>query len=391
MHRTLLLWVSCCCLLWLAACGESATESRLLSPTPAPPTPVPTVLSAVMPTAVMTATVAPTTTNPILPQVDAMLNQLVEANQFSGSVLIAQAGQVLVSKGYGLADQAQNLPNTPQTKFRLGSLTKQFTAVAILMLQAQGALDVQDPICNYLPDCPPAWQTITIHHLLTHTAGLPNFTDFPDYEASKQLPTTPEQTISRFQDKPLDFEPGEGWNYSNSGYIVLGSIIEQASGQPYADFLQTHIFTPLGMTSTGYEDDASQLAIGYANGATVADVIDMSIPFAAGALYSTVEDLYLWDQALATEKLLPQALLDAMFTPWAAIPESNGLHYGYGWLVGEQFGHQVVGHNGSIEGFAASFMRFPNEQVVIIALSNLQATNPNAISQQLAQIVFEEK
>ena len=391
MHRTLLLWVSCCCLLWLAACGESATESRLLSPTPAPPTPVPTVLSAVMPTAVMTATVAPTTTNPILPQVDAMLNQLVEANQFSGSVLIAQAGQVLVSKGYGLADQAQNLPNTPQTKFRLGSLTKQFTAVAILMLQAQGALDVQDPICNYLPDCPPAWQTITIHHLLTHTAGLPNFTDFPDYEASKQLPTTPEQTISRFQDKPLDFEPGEGWNYSNSGYIVLGLIIEQASGQPYADFLQTHIFTPLGMTSTGYEDDASQLAIGYANGATVADVIDMSIPFAAGALYSTVEDLYLWDQALATEKLLPQALLDAMFTPWAAIPESNGLQYGYGWLVGEQFGHQVVGHNGSIEGFAASFMRFPNEQVVIIALSNLQATNPNAISQQLAQIVFEEK
>jgi len=342
-----------------------------------------------MPTVVITAAVTPTTTNPILPQVDAMLNQLVEANQFSGSVLIAQAGAVLVSKGYGLADQAQNLPNTPQTKFRLGSLTKQFTAVAILMLQAQGALDVQDPICNYLPDCPPTWQAITIHHLLSHTAGLPNFTDFPDYEASKQLPTTPTQTISRFQDKPLDFAPGEGWNYSNSGYIVLGSIIEQASGQPYAEFLQTHIFTPLEMTSTGYEDAASELAIGYANGATVADVIDMSIPFAAGGLYSTVEDLYLWDQALATEKLLPRALLDVMFTPWAAIPESNGLHYGYGWLVGEQFDHQVVGHNGGIDGFATSFMRFPNDQVVIIALSNLQATNPNAISQQLAQIVFE--
>lgn len=389
MRRTLFLWLSC--LLWLAACGESATESRLLSPTPAPPTPVPTVLSAVMPTAVMTVTSVPTTANPILSQVDTMLNQLVEANQFSGSVLIAQAGQVLVSKGYGLADQAKNLPNTPQTKFRLGSLTKQFTAVAILMLQAQGVLDVQDSICNYLPNCPPAWQTITIHHLLTHTAGLPNFTDFPDYETSKQRATTPEQTISRFQDKPLDFEPGEGWNYSNSGYIVLGLIIEQASGQPYADFLQTHIFTPLGMTSTGYEDDASQLAIGYANGATVADAIDMSIPFAAGGLYSTVEDLYLWDQALATEKLLPQGLLEAMFTPWAAIPESNGLHYGYGWLVGEQFGHQVVGHNGGIDGFATSFMRFPNAQVVIIALSNLQTTNPNAISQQLAQIVFEGK
>jgi CubicO group peptidase (beta-lactamase class C family) len=363
----------------LVSCGQTTAENTEM--------PTPTVAKAAIPA-------TPTTVMPqhtILPEVDQFLNKQVENNLFSGAVLIAQNGAILVSKGYGLADRARNLPNMPQTKFRLGSLTKPFTAVAILQLQAQGKLNVQDHICQYIADCPAAWQAITIHHLLTHTAGIPDLTHFPDYAQTKTIPSTPTQTIARFKDKPLDFQPGTKWDYSNSGYIVLGAIIEQASGKTYETFLQENIFTPLHMLNTGYEHDKSMLATGYANANAEAEAIDMSIPFAAGGLYSTVEDLVRWDQALDTEKLLPKPLLDTMFTAHAAIPNSDGASYGYGWVIGQQLGHSAIGHNGGIEGFVSSLNRFPDDKVTIIMLSNQQDINPNAISNQLAGIVFGGK
>lgn len=373
--------ILCCLLIYLGGCYGSAKENlpqATQSATEPGPTSLPTVT-------------VPKPVRTILPAVDALLEQLVTQQQFSGAVLIAQEGAILVSKGYGLADRTQNLPNTPQTKFRIGSITKQFTAVAMLQLQAKGKLNVQDRICQYLPDCPVTWQAITIHHLLTHTSGIPDFTHFPDYEQTKNTPSTPAQTMARFQNKPLDFQPGAKWDYSNSNYIVLGAMIERVSGQSYEQFLQETVFTPLQMTNSGYEHAKSRLAVGYVDATVEAEPIDMSIPFAAGGLYSTVEDLYRWDQALYTEKLLPQKLLDLMFTPFATIPDSGGLGYGYGWVIGQQVNHHSVSHNGGIEGFVSSINRFPAEKVTIIVLCNQQNVNPNALSTQLAQIVFAQK
>jgi len=331
----------------------------------------------------------------VISKTDAFLNQMLKAGLFSGSILIARNGEILVSKGYGMADRQQQIPNTPQTKFRIGSVTKQFTAMAILILQAQGKLNIQDRICVYLTDCPPAWQPITIHQLLTHTSGIPNFTDFPDIHTFKKLPASPAQIIARFKDKPLDFKPGEKWSYSNSGYIVLGFIIEQVTGASYEAFLQQHIFTPLKLLDTGYDHNNAQLARGYADSVSEADTLDMSAPYAAGALYSTVEDLYRWDQALYTEALVAPDLHTKMFTPFAAIPESfasiheiTGFGYGYGWFIGRLFNRQVFFHPGGIEGFRASIYRFPADRVTVIVLSNQESTDTDLVSRQLAQIVF---
>lgn len=324
-------------------------------------------------------------------EIDAYLNTLVHLGSFSGSALIARNGEVLLTKGYGFADREEEISNTPQTKFRLGSITKQFTAIGILILEAQGKLDVQDAICNYLSECPEAWETITIHHLLTHTSGIPNFTSFADYQRTMATPSPPEETINRFKDKALDFRPGEKWSYSNSGYIVLGYIVERVSGQSYEEFLQERIFTPLDMRNTGYDHNQDDLAIGYKSLFSKADFIDMSIPFAAGGLYSTVEDLYKWDQALYTEQLLPQDYLDRIFAAHVPIPNSNGMSYGYGWMVGLEDSRQIITHGGGIEGFVTNIARYPQDKTVIIVLSNQQYTSMGIIQPELAKKVFNRR
>ena len=324
-------------------------------------------------------------------KIDKDLNSLTERDAFTGAVLVARNGEVLLSKGYGLADWDKNLPNNPHTMYRIASITKQFTAMAILMLQAQDKLNVRDPVCLYISECPSTWQDITIHQLLTHTSGIPNFIKFINYEATKATPSSPEQTIARFKDKPLDFPPGEQWSYSNSGYILLGYIIEQVSGESYEAFLQQNIFEPLQMKNTGYAHNDGNLAIGYTGILwTEADYIDMTIPFAAGGLYSTVEDLYRWDQALYTEQLVSQDLLDLMFTPHAKMP-FTGFSYGYGWYIGEMNNHNVVGHGGSIEGFATEIRRYIDDNVTIIVISNRDSTGVGNIADLIAQAVFEKQ
>ena len=369
-----------------------------------------------------TATESPSPSPTLEPEdlaskIDKTLNFLTERESFTGAVLVARNGEVLLSEGYGLADRDKNLPNTPQTKYRLGSITKQFTAMAILMLQAQNKLKGQDPVCRYIPECPAIWQDITIHHLLTHISGIPDFTGFPDYETTKATPSSPLQTIARFKDRPLDFKPGEKWSYSNSGYIVLGYIIEQASGQSYETFLQQNIFEPVQMKNTGYDHNDGSLATGYTgfyDHWEKADYLDMTIPYAAGGLYSTIEDLYRWDQVLYTEQLMSQELLNLMFTPQARIPAS-GLSYGYGWVVGEMNNHQAVSHgggmegfatairgytdnsgngfkgNGDIVGFATEITRYTDDKVTIIILSNRDTTNVETASDQIAQAVLGEQ
>ncbi len=244
------------------------------------------------------------------------LNHLVEQGALSGSVLVEQNG-MLFSKGYNLADVDAQIPNTPQTRFRIGSNTKQFTAMAILILQDRGKLHVQDHICRYIPACPADWQPITIEELLTHSSGIPDYTNFPDFVSTWTQPTTPEALIARFKDYPLDFTPGSVFRYSSSGYVLLGYIIERVSGESYATFLHENIFAPLKMNNTGYDTTYPALpqhATGYYANRSKPDPYDMSVLYAAGALYSTVEDLYLWDTALMAGKLVSRQALDAMFT-----------------------------------------------------------------------------
>jgi CubicO group peptidase (beta-lactamase class C family) len=320
-------------------------------------------------------------------KVDEYLNAATAVNGFSGSVLVAQNGQPVVSKGFGMANIELAVPNTPQTVFRLGSVTKQFTATAIMILQERGRLRIGDPACQYLAECPASWKPLTIRHLLTHTSGIPNYTNFPDFGKIAVLPATAAEMVGKLTDKTLEFAPGEKFAYSNSGYYLLGLIVERASGKRYADFLQEVIFAPLGMSHTGYDDPARLIpnrAAGYARqaGVTVnAAYMDMTLPFAAGALYSTTEDLLRWDQALYTDKLVSQKSLDEMFTP-----EKGG--YGYGWSIGQRFGRRAIGHGGGIYGFATHIDRFPADRVTVIVLSNVEGASASRMANDLAAIVF---
>jgi CubicO group peptidase (beta-lactamase class C family) len=338
----------------------------------------------------------PSTSTPRLKEttsrIDKLLTLHTDRETFIGAVLVARNGEILLSQGYGWADRDNHIANTPQTRYRLGSITKQFTAMAILILQTQGKLNVQEPICTYIAECPDSWQDITIHHLLSHTSGITDLTEFPDFDTFKASPSTPEQTIALFKDRALDFEPGERWSYSNSGYILLGYIIEQVSGQSYELFLQKNIFDPLQMTDTGYDHNDSSLATGYTGIGShweKPEYIDMTLPYAAGGLYSTVEDLYRWDQALYTEQLVSQASLDLMFTSHAKMT-MNGLGYGYGWFVGKMNNHQAISHGGGIDGFITEIRRYLDDKVTIIILSNRQTTNVPQIADEIASVVFEK-
>ena len=330
---------------------------------------------------------APQLTQQIVVKAEEYMNAAVRVNRFSGSILVVRDGKPLISKGYGMANLELDVPNKPQTVFRLGSLTKQFTAMAIMILQEREKLHTNDLICNYLSDCPIAWQSITIRNLLTHTSGIPNYTSLPNFVQTMQLPMTHANLVERFKNMPLEFTPGKKFKYTNSGYYLLGMIIEQVSGKSYADFLQENIFAPLVMTNTGY-DNYSRLikhrAGGYElqdNAIINASYTDMSIPFAAGALYSTIEDLLRWDQALYTEKLVSRQILAEIFTPFKD-------KYGYGWIITKQFDRQRIGHDGGINGFSSSIIRFPSDHITAIVLSNNQNAPSGEIASNLAAIVF---
>ncbi len=327
---------------------------------------------------------------PNLDRMEQIIQYEVSNKAFMGTVLVARGNSVLLSRGYGSANLEWNQPNSPTTKFRLGSLTKQFTAAAVLLLEERGKVSLTDPIKKHLPDAPAAWDAITIHHLLSHSSGIPNFTSFPDYESTKTVATTPTQTIARFRDKPLDFPPGDRFAYSNSGYIVLGALIEKISGMPYAQFLQENIFTPLAMKDTGYDDSEAiipQRAAGYVRGPKgrgIAPYVNMTIPFSAGGLYSTTEDLLKWQLALATGKVVSAASFAKMTTP-------NKGNYGYGLTINTlKSGAKVISHGGGIEGFNTYLAYYPADELTVIALGNLNGNAPQTIGGRVAAIVHGE-
>jgi CubicO group peptidase (beta-lactamase class C family) len=328
-------------------------------------------------------------------QLDSYMQTQVDRNHFTGTVLVAQSGKFLLAKGYGYANAERETPNTLRTKFRLGSLTKQFTATAIMQLRENGLLSLQDSICKYLQPCAESWKPVTLHHLLSHTSGIPGYGAMPDPNTRTIPPWTASQIAAQFRDKPLEFTPGTQWKYSDWGYCLLGLVIESVTGKPYAQVLRERIFEPLEMHDTGYDEPQTSVgprAAGYrlvGGKLENAEYINMVGPYSAGALYSTAEDLYKWDQALYTNTILPRSTLGLMWTEVMS-------NYGYGWMVSTAEAaspppwalpnrFQVL-HPGSINGFTSEILRFPDEHVTVIVLSNLE--DAHVVGPELAAMVF---
>jgi len=329
-------------------------------------------------------------TSPDLTRMEEVVRSYLSEKKFMGSVLVVRGNSVLLNKGYGFANLEWDIPNSPSAKFRLGSITKQFTAASILLLEERGKLKVDDPVKKYMPDAPAAWDKITLFNLLTHSSGIPNFTGFPDYASQEPFATTPEQLVARFRDKPLDFQPGEKMSYSNSGYVLLGYLIEKISGGSYEKFVQENIFTRLGMKDSGYDSNSTIIlhrAAGYApgpDGPIHAGFINMTVPLSAGALYSTTEDLLRWEQGLFGGKVLSPSSLQKMTTPFKN-------DYAFGLQVHMVNGRKLIDHGGGIEGFNTMLAYYPEEKLVVIVLGNLNGLAPQEIASKLAAVVHGEK
>ncbi len=323
----------------------------------------------------------------------AYLQAAYEAGLFSGSAHVARGDEALFIGAVGHASIEFDIPNTPETKFRFGSITKQFTAVAVLQLVDQGKVDLEGVITDYLPDFPakPYGARVTVHQLLNHTSGIPSYTGIEEIMSMRGAwKETPAEFVRHFEQLELEFEPGSQWSYNNSAYHLLGLIIEAVSGQSYEDYLQQHILQPVGMENTGveqYHEVVPLLCKGYASigeAPLAAGNINMDIPYAAGSMYGTVGDLHRWHQALTARNLLSEDSYKKMWTPYLE-------NYGYGWGMREWFGRQMIGHSGGIDGFSTYTARLPEDNLYVSVLSNLEGANSGQIARDLAAIVLGEE
>ncbi len=336
-------------------------------------------------------------------QIEQLVSKYAEYGKFNGSVLVSDHGKVIYKKGFGMANMEWDIPNASNTKHRLGSITKQFTAMLILQLVEADKIDLQAPITTYLPEYPKEnGDKITTHHLLTHTSGIPNYTSFPKFmQEESRTPYTPEAFVKKFQDKDLDFEPGKQFSYSNSGYFLLGVIAEKLTGKSYEELLHEKIFKPLSMDDTGYDNHGDILknrATGYekqAGNYRNSRYLDMSIPYAAGSMYSTVEDLYLWDQALYINTMLSQKYMELYFKPYISAWGDN--HYAYGWGVGyETLGKSTdsiytISHGGGINGFNTNIARTPSDKSLVVLLNNTGGAPLNAMTRAILGIIHNKE
>ena len=318
-------------------------------------------------------------------QLDNYMKGQINVNDFSGNVLVAQKGKIIYERTFGLADKELNVKNNIEGKFQIGSLTKQFTACAILQLAEAGKLKLNDTIGTYFPGFPKG-DSVTIHMLLSHTSGIRNYTDIPEFWRIAATPVEKDSMIALIRRQPFDFSPGSNWNYSNSGYFLLGCIIERASGQSYSDYVLNKVIKKAGLENTfvnrwdsiltnrvkGYMKDESR----WHN----AMYISMEGPYSAGAIISTVEDLYKWNTALFENKVIAPASLTKMTTPYLQ-------HYGYGLGIDTFQHHLSIGHTGGIPGFVSYLVRFPKDSIVIVVLSN-NSNNSPGIGNGLAAILF---
>lgn len=334
--------------------------------------------------------------------VDSIARSMVDPLAGPGaSVLVLRNDSVVHRAGYGDADVELAVANEPRTVFRLGSITKQFTSMAIMILQSRGLLSVDDTLSKYLPDFPQAGR-ITIRELLTHTSGVHNYTAIASWRKRWGDPMPLPELIGLFAHEPLDFAPGTRWSYSNSGYVLLGAVIEKVSGESYERFLRENILTPLGMDHTGYdhsEDVIPWRASGYrvdsAGRLRNASYLDMSQPFSAGALYSTVEDLARWDEALERYALIPASAYAEMYAPVKLAGDST-FPYGFGWSLAPYAKdpaarrHRTISHSGGINGFATDELRFPDDHLAVIVLSNMETFPAGRLSRKIAAYLLGE-
>ncbi len=339
--------------------------------------------------------------------IDGLVSRYHEFGTFNGAVLVAAKGEVTFKKGYGLANREWGIPNQTDTRFRLGSITKQFTAALILQLVAEGKVRLDASLAEYVPEYPEdVAKRVTVHQLLTHTSGIKSYTGIPKFWSDHSRdPYTPTEFLPFFANEPLDLEPGENFRYSNSGYFLLGVIVEKVTDQAFADALGERILRPLDMNATGYDThDAliAKRATGYEyglEGYRNARYLDMSLPYAAGALYSTVEDLFIWDRALASGKVLPEELSAKMFAPQVReSSDSRGPRYGYGWSI-EDVDHpgkegeklEMVGHNGGINGFNTLIQRFREDDYLIVILNNTPGADLGKMADGIRAVLYGKK
>jgi CubicO group peptidase (beta-lactamase class C family) len=311
------------------------------------------------------------------------------------SLLVVKNGKSIVAEGYGLANVELQVPVKPETVFQSGSVGKQFTATAVMMLVEEGKIGLEDPLTKYFPDAPAPWNDVTVRELLSHTAG---FGDYPkDFDMRKDW--TEAEELKLIESIPLAYPPGTKWDYSNFGYVTLGILLHHVTGEFYGDFLHQRIFQPLGMTSTRIISEADIIpnrAAGYRlvkgelkNQEWVSPVVNTT---ADGSLYFTILDLARWDAALYTEKLLKRSSLDLMWTPVKLKDgHTNKSNYGFGWFIDQRSGHRCIHHGGSWQGFETSIARYVDDQLTVVALSNLADADPGKITQHVAEMYLAEK
>lgn len=320
-----------------------------------------------------------------------LLTVFNDKNGPGGVFMVAQQGRVVYHKAFGKANLELDVDLTPDNVFQLGSMTKQFTAIAILMLEEQGKLNVNDPVCKYIPDYPS--KNVTLHQLLTHTSGIRDFTKIKSLSSISQQEMTPKMMVDFFKNEPADFPPGTKFEYNNSGYILLGYIIELVSGDTYENFIKRYIFDKAGMTQSYYASDRKVIhkrAYGYHKkeyGYVNKTVISFSVPFSSGSLMSTAGDMLKWQNALSKNQLLGVEETKKAFSKYKL---SNGeeFSYGYGWHLREMNGLPVREHGGSIFGFKTMGVYIPGEDIYVIGLSNCDCHSPTQLTRDVASMTL---
>lgn len=327
----------------------------------------------------------------ITEDIDKFMTEKYPADQPGAAILVAKNDKVLFRKGYGLASLNPDKPVTPDMVFRIGSITKQFTSTAILKLAEQGKIDLKADITTYLTDFSTSGKTVTVEQLLNHTSGIKSYTSLPDAMSKKGLYISPADMMKIIQAQPSDFSPNDQWLYNNSGYFLLGMIIEKVSGTTYGEFVAKNLFKPAGM-KTSFTDDSNlpaNTAKGYLkSGATefkAADYIHPSVPYSAGAIFSTVDDLWKWNHAVFNYKLVKKESLEKAWTP-TTLNNGKLVGYGYAWSLGRLGDAKVIGHGGAIDGYLTMEIYVPDQKIYVCILSNSMTANPEEYAYQVAEI-----
>lgn len=322
-----------------------------------------------------------------------LLNVFKDKNGPGGAFLVAKEGKIIYEKAYGKSNIELESDLSPENVFQLGSITKQFTAIATLMLEEQGKLKVTDPISKYIPDYP-AGDKITIHHLLTHTSGIKDFTKMKGLREIAQKDLSPKDMVDFFKNEPVDFTPGERFEYNNSGYVVLGYIIELVSGTTYEEYINKNIFEKIGMSHSRYASDVAivkKRAYGYQkkeSGYVNKTRISFTVPFSSGSLMSTVGDMLKWQNALNQNLLLEAKTLKKAFTKYK-LNNGEEFTYGYGWHLKEINGILVREHGGSVFGFKTMGVYIPSEGIYVIGMTNCDCNSPTQVTEDIAFITMK--